>query len=65
VTSCAMDSEGYLLGQAILQKEFLSEGTPIAVYQGAAKEAQTLPVDLSAVGKKTEPTPATVLSRFR
>jgi glycine hydroxymethyltransferase len=65
VTSCAMDSEGYLLGQAFLQKEFLSEGTPIAVYQGTAKEAQTLPVDLSAVGKKTEPTPATVLSRFR
>ncbi len=65
VTSCAMDSEGYLLGQAVLLKEFLAEGTPIAVYQGAAKDAETLPVDVAAVDKKKEPTAATVLSRFR
>ncbi len=64
VTSCAMDSEGYLLGQACLQKDFLAEGTPIAVYQGAAREADTLPVDLAAVDKKIDPATATVLSRF-
>lgn len=64
VTSCAADGEGHLLGQAYLKKDSLQEGTPIAIFQGAATNADTLPVDLSVVDKKTDPTPATVLSRF-
>ncbi len=64
VTSCAMDSEGYLLGQAYLQKGFLQEGTPLAIYQGAASKADKLPVDVTAIDKKSEPTPVTVLSRY-
>jgi glycine hydroxymethyltransferase len=64
VTSCAMDSEGYLLGQAYLQKTYCQEGTPIGVYQGAASKADTLPVDMATIEKKSDPTPATVLSRY-
>jgi glycine hydroxymethyltransferase len=64
VTSCAVDRDGYLLGQAYLKMKFTAEGTPIAVFQGAAKVAQKAPATLE-VGEKTSiPTPATVLSRF-
>jgi glycine hydroxymethyltransferase len=63
VTSCALDSEGYLLGQALLELKHASEGTPIGVFQGAANITK-------AAGKLTMgdrvavPTPASVLSRF-
>jgi glycine hydroxymethyltransferase len=64
VTSCAVDSEGYLLGQAYLETRYLAEGTPIAVFQGAAKEAGKAPAALVIGDRATVPTPATVLSRF-
>jgi glycine hydroxymethyltransferase len=64
VTSCAMDSEGYLLGQAYLQKTYCREGTLIAIYQGAASKVDALPVDVTTIDKKSDPTPATVLSRY-
>jgi glycine hydroxymethyltransferase len=34
VTSCAVDAEGFLTGQAYLELKYTSEGTPIFVYQG-------------------------------
>jgi glycine hydroxymethyltransferase len=64
VTSCAVNQEGYLLGQAYLEKKATPEGTPIAVFQGAAKEAGKAPADLRIGDRAIVPTPATVLSRF-
>ena len=64
VTSCAVDKEGYLLGQAYLQTKYLAEGTPIAIYQGSPKEPGPAPAALKIGDKATLPTPASVLSRF-
>jgi glycine hydroxymethyltransferase len=51
VTSCAVDSERYLLGQALLAEDFLKEGTAIAVLRAGGESPAA-------------PEPATVLSRF-
>jgi glycine hydroxymethyltransferase len=65
VTSCAIDSEGYQLGQAYLKDEFTEEGTPIAVYAGSARtKAGKALGELTLGDKVTVPEPATVLSRF-
>jgi len=64
VTSCAVDSEGYLLGQAYLEKKAAVEGTPIAVFQGAPKEAGKPPSEMKIGDRAVVPTSATVLRRF-
>ncbi len=38
VTSCAIDSQRYLTGQAYLELEYTAEGTPIFVHQGGAMD---------------------------
>jgi glycine hydroxymethyltransferase len=64
VTSCAVDREGYLLGQAYLQRKATAEGTAIGVYQGASADPLK-PVKRLRPGDRTPvPTPARVLSRF-
>ncbi|MCX6069712.1 MAG: glycine cleavage system aminomethyltransferase GcvT [Chloroflexi bacterium] len=64
VTSCAVDRDGYLLGQAYLQRRSAVEGTPIAVYQGATADP-VKPVKRLRTGDRTPvPAAATVLSRF-
>ena len=64
VTSCAVDKEGYLTGQAYLEKKSALEGTPISIFQGAPKQAGKAPSDLASGDRVTLPTPATVLARF-
>jgi len=64
VTSCAVDRDGFLLGQAYLKKGFLAEGTPIAVFQSAVKTDQKAPANLQIGERVSIPTPATVLTRF-
>jgi glycine hydroxymethyltransferase len=64
VTSCAVESEGYLLGQAYLEKKYAVEGTQIAVFQSASDKAGKAPAKLKVGEKIAIPTPATVLSRF-
>lgn len=64
VTSCAVDSEGFLTGQAFVDLKYAVEGTPIAIYQGAPKTAGKAPAELKPGERVTLPTPATVLSRF-
>jgi glycine hydroxymethyltransferase len=65
VTSCAVDREGYQLGQAYLKDEFTEEGTPIGVFAGSARAKGGKALDELAIGDKvTMPEPATVLSRF-
>jgi glycine hydroxymethyltransferase len=64
VTSCAVDKEGYLTGLAYLDLKNAVEGTPIAIYQGAPKQAGKAPSELVAGDRVTLPTPAVVVSRF-
>jgi glycine hydroxymethyltransferase len=63
VTSCAVDQEGYLLGQAYLERKFIEEGSAIGIFQGGYKVAP--PSGPPQAGDRlTVPTAATVLSRF-
>jgi glycine hydroxymethyltransferase len=64
VTSCTVDRDGYLLGQAHLKREFTTEGMPIAIFQSAPKKIAKAPADLSVGDRVAIPTPARVLSRF-
>ncbi|MFA9406424.1 MAG: glycine cleavage system aminomethyltransferase GcvT [Anaerolineales bacterium] len=64
VTSCAVDSEGYLLGQAHLELKSLEPGTSIAVFQGASSKAGKALGEVAIGDRVTIPTPANVLTRF-
>ena len=64
VTSCAVDSEGYLLGQAYLERKYTEAGTPVAVFQSASDKAGKAPAALETGDRVAIPTPATVLTRF-
>ncbi len=64
VTTCAVDSEGYLTGQAYVELKSAVEGTPVAIYQGAPKTTGKTPADLKPGDRVTLPTPAVILSRF-
>jgi glycine hydroxymethyltransferase len=64
VTSCAVDKEGFLTGLAYLDMKYATEGTPIAIFQGAPKLAGKAPAELVAGDRINLPTPAVVVSRF-
>jgi glycine hydroxymethyltransferase len=64
VTSCAVDSEGFLTGQAFIERKAAEEGTPVFIYQSASKSASKPPADLKSGEKVTLPTLATIVSRF-
>ncbi len=64
VTSCAIDSEGFLTGQAIVEEKAAVEGTPVAIYQGAPKTTGKTPAELKAGDRVTLPGAAVIVSRF-
>ncbi|MEL7644564.1 MAG: hypothetical protein AAGU25_10705, partial [bacterium] len=64
VTSCAADSEGYLTGQACLEKKSAAEGTPIYIFQGSPKTTGKAPAELANGDRFTLPTLALIVSRF-
>ena len=65
VTSCSIDREGYQLGQAFLKDDYLSEGTPLAVFCGSARTSMNKGFGELKLGDKAPvPEPAMVLSRF-
>jgi glycine hydroxymethyltransferase len=64
VTSCAVDKEGFLTGQAYLELKSAEEGTPVYIFQGAPDKAGKAPAELKTGEKALLPTPATVISRF-
>lgn len=64
VTSCAIDREGYLTGQAFLEIKAAQAGTTIYIYQNAANKAGKPPSELNPGDKTVIPTPAVVISRF-
>jgi glycine hydroxymethyltransferase len=64
VTSCAIDSDGYLLGQAHIDRKHSRAGSRIAIFQSASKQSPKPAADLQTGDRVTIPTPATVLTRF-
>jgi glycine hydroxymethyltransferase len=65
VTSCAIDAEGYLLGQAAVPQSMSRPATPLAIYQlgGGTREIQ-LPKAIQLGARLPTPDGATVLTRF-
>jgi glycine hydroxymethyltransferase len=64
VTSCAVDLEGFLTGQASIELKSSIEGTPIYIYQGNPASVSKAPAELHFGDKVVLPTPAVVVSRF-
>ena len=65
VTSCSVDMEGYLTGQALVDLKNAEEGANIYIYQSASRETTILPPANLQVGDRTSlPTAAVVISRF-
>ncbi len=64
ITSCAVDSEGYLTGQAYIETKFAEEGTAIYIYQGKPAAHGKAPNELIPGDKVTLPTQAVIVSRF-
>ena len=62
VTSCAVDSDGYMTGQAIVESKYANEGTPIGIV-AASKDAKA--ADHLKIGDRLPTVDgAMVLSRF-
>ena len=64
VTSCAIDTEGSLTGQAVISKKFSDPDTPIMIYQSSPAIAGKAPAELQTGDRVTLPARATVISRF-
>jgi glycine hydroxymethyltransferase len=65
VTSCAIDSEGYLLGQAIVNQNMAETGTTLYIYQlGGGTRELRLPPAIKPGARLPMPDSATVLTRF-
>jgi glycine hydroxymethyltransferase len=64
VTSCAIDSDGLLTGQASIDAKLAVEGTPVGIYQSAPKTSGKAPAELKSGDRVTLPTPALIVSRY-
>jgi glycine hydroxymethyltransferase len=65
VTSCAVDSEGYMLGLAIVPESMRAVGTAVAIYQlGGGKRAIKTPKAIKQGARLPMPDSATILTRF-
>ena len=64
VTSCAIDSDGFLVGQAFLEIKSPQENMPIWIYQGAPKTSGKAPAELKPGDRVNLPGQAILISRF-
>jgi len=64
VTSCAVDAEGFLTGQAYVDFKNAEVDTPIWVYQSAPDKTGPAPAEMKVGDKGVLPTAAVVVSRF-
>ncbi len=64
VTSCAVDRDGLLTGQAFVELKSADEGTQLFIYQSASDKAGKAPDNLKLGERATLPTPAVIVSRF-
>jgi glycine hydroxymethyltransferase len=63
VTSCAVDMDGYLTGQAYVEAKYAVKGTGLYIYQGAKEVIRSLS-ELKQGDRLTLPSPVTVIRRF-
>lgn len=64
VTSCAIDKDGLLTGQAYIDVKYAEKDTPIFIFQGSPDKPSKAPAEL-ALGDRTHiPNSAIVISRF-
>lgn len=64
VTSCAIDKEGFLTGQAFVETRCALVNTPISIFQGAENLSPVTPATLETGDRISLPTSAVVVSRF-
>lgn len=65
VTSCAIDEEGFLLGQAVVPTDLRTPGTALSIYQlGGGQRAIRTPREVKVGVRLPMPDGATVLTRF-
>jgi glycine hydroxymethyltransferase len=64
VTSCAIDSDGFLTGQAFLNLKSSAEGTSIFIYQGSPEKIGKPPAEMESGDRVMLPSQATIVSRF-
>jgi glycine hydroxymethyltransferase len=64
VTSCAIDSQGFLTGQAYVDLKSSTEGTPIGIFPGAAASPGKAPSDVKIGERVLLPGAAMIISRF-
>ncbi len=64
VTSCAINSDGSLTGQAYIAKKYSTEGSEILIYQDSPQSAGKAPADLTIGDRVKLPSRATILKRF-
>jgi len=64
VTSCSIDSEGSLTGQAFVLKKYSEEETQILIYQSSPSSGGKALAQLQTGDRVTLPARATVISRF-
>ena len=64
VTSCAVDKDSYLTGQAYVESKIAEKGTIIYIYQGAPKDSSKILGQLKVGERVILPSPAHILRRF-
>jgi len=64
VTSCAVDKDGYLSGQAFVESKSAEKGTIIYIYQGAPKDTSKTLGSLKVGERVSLPSPAHIMRRF-
>ena len=65
VTSCAIDTEGYLTGMALVDRRYAQEGAQIGIFAGRFRQKEIKPIDKLGPGDSVPlPEWATILPRF-
>jgi len=64
VTSCAVDRDGLLTGQAFINQKSAAADTPVFIYQSASPKTGKAPAELNLGDRSVVPTAATVVRRF-
>jgi len=64
VTSCAIDSDELLTGQAYVDMKYMEENTPIFILHSSGTSSAQIPSSLKLGDRYQMPVPAVVISRF-
>jgi glycine hydroxymethyltransferase len=64
VTSCAIDTEGFLTGQAFVDLKYSKEHQALFIYQQVKKQTDLRNKDLKPGERLSSPDAAVVVSRF-